>query len=62
MNATTKFTFVLFDNGREIENVDLPSFATEAEAEAAIESALDDYCPRGSANRRFYRGDVVRAE
>lgn len=52
------FTFALIDNGSEIDNVQADTFATEAEAQAAGESALDGVCPRGSAHRRFYRVEV----
>lgn len=52
------WTFALIHNGREIDNVDAGTFATEAEAREAGESALDDYCPRESTNRKFYRVEV----
>jgi len=55
------FTFVLFDNGREIENVGAGTYASEVEAQVAGEAALDDYCPRGSAHRSFYRAETVEA-
>lgn len=59
MTTETRFTFTLTNNGREIENVAAGDYATEAEAEAAGTAALDDYCPAGSANRRYYRVEVA---
>lgn len=56
-----KWVYVLFNNGREIDNIESPEFDTPEEAAAAIENALDDVCPRGSNMRRFYRGEVGRA-
>lgn len=58
---TRKWVYVLFNNGRQIDNIDSPEFDTEQDAQDAIESALDDVCPRGSNMRRFYRGEVGRA-
>lgn len=53
-----RYTFVIFNNGREVENLDAGTFATHEEALAAAEAALDDVCPKGSNMRRFYRAEV----
>lgn len=60
MNA---WTYRITNNGREVENLDAGTYATEAEARQAGEAALDDCCPPGSKNRSAYRLEVyaVRA-
>ena len=55
------FTFAIFSNGREGDNTDAGTYATEAEAQAAGEAALDLCCPAGSPNRRYCRVEVRRA-
>ena len=49
------FSYSLFDNGTEIEGVRADVYFTEAEAAQAAMQQLDDYCPRLSEMRRFYR-------
>lgn len=51
------YTFLIFNNGREVENLDAGTYATESEAMEAGNSALDDLCPPGSPMRcRYYVG------
>lgn len=52
------YTYVIFNNGREVENIDAGEYETRQEAEAAGLEALDYLCPKGSPNRRFYRVDA----
>lgn len=53
------YTFAIFDNGREIENVEPGAYLTEEAARECGEARLDDYCPKGSPNRKAYRIEVV---
>lgn len=55
------FTFAIFNNGREVDNLDAGTYPTEALARDAGLVALDDLCPIGSPNRVTYRVGTRRA-
>lgn len=58
----SKYTYAIFSNGREVENLEAGVFATAEEAEAAGNAALDDLCPQGSPYRAYYRVEVLPAD
>ena len=62
MNTSSKptYTYALFNNGREIDDVEAGEFSSEAEATEAARAALDDMCPPKSEHRRFWRYEVRR--
>lgn len=55
------FTFAIFNNGREVDNLDAGTYPTEALARDAALVALDDLCPVGSPNRGTYRVEARAA-
>lgn len=56
---STRYTFTIYHNGREVENLDPWSYATEEESERAGLAELDSLCPRHSPNRKFYRVETM---
>ena len=59
-NRKTMYSFIILHNGREVENLVIDLYETEAEARAVAEDALDLCCPPGSPSRRFYRYQITR--
>ena len=55
---TTAYTFVIFHNGREVENIRPLPYFNPTYAELAAQDAIDDLCPVGSPNRAAYRFEI----
>lgn len=56
------WTYLIYNNGTEVENLTPGTFATEAEAMQAAESEIDDLCPPLSPNRKYYRAVTTLAD
>ena len=57
-----RWSYLIFNSGREVEDL-LPSLhETEAGAKRAAEGEIDDLCPPHSPNRRFYRAEVFQMD
>lgn len=55
------WTYLIYANGKEVENLTPGTFANEAEAMEAAESEIDDLCPPLSPNRKYYRAVTALA-
>jgi hypothetical protein len=64
MTATSRnrWSYRIFNNGAEVENLDATLHETEDGALRAAKNNLDDLCPERSPNRRFYRVDVFQMD